>query len=237
MMLELGYMALTLMMFIIIMIIGTRTISKTFIDKAVAKKKRLQLFISMLIWQGYVFFIASTGILQNYELPPRFVILLVLPTFIFTGIFIYKNRNNQWIQNIPGSTLVYYQSFRLLIETLFVFSVAQDILHKNVTLEGYNYDMIFAITAPIVAFLVFNKKLLSKKVALVWNYFGLAVIAFIIFLFVTTTFFPGFYGSDVPLMPMEFATYPYMLVAGFLMPSAVFMHVLSIVQLSKRSNP
>ena len=115
----------------------------------------------------------------------------------------------------------------------FVFTVAQGILHPNVTIEGYNYDMILGITAPIVAFLAFGKKRISEKMVIAWNYLGLIVLASVIFVFMTTTFFPEFYGSTPNLMPMEFTNYPYTLVAGFLMPVAVFVHILSIVQLTK----
>ena len=75
--------------------------------------------------------------------------------------------------------------------------------------------------------------MLSRKAVLVWNYLGLSVLASVIFLFVTSVYFPQFYGLS-EMMPKEFATAPFVLVAGFLMPSAVFIHVLSIIQLSKK---
>ncbi len=232
MILKLAYLGLSLVMTLIIILIGLKTINKTFNDRLVVKKKRVTLILSLMVWQIYIFVIASTGILQNYEFPPRFVLLLILPAFLFTGIFIYKNRNNVWIRNIPEQWLIYYQSFRVLIETIFIFSVAKGILHHHVTLEGYNYDMIFAFSAPLIAFLVFQKKMFPKKVAVWWNYIGLCVIAFIIFLFLSSIYFPEIFDSNSPLLPKEFGVYPYILVAGFLMPSAVFMHVLSIVQLN-----
>ncbi len=231
--LQLAYLGLTLFTLLMILYIGIKTINKTFLDPLQNKKKKI-LFISLLLfWQTYIFGVATTGILQNYNFPPRFVIFFILPAFIFTGIFIYKNRNNQWIQNIPKQWLIYYQTFRLAVETLLALSVTAGILHSNVTIHGYNYDMIFAFTAPFIAFLVFQKKVFNQKIVLLWNYLGLAVIASIIFLFITTIYFPEFYGSETNLLSTDFGKYPYILVAGFLMPSAVFMHILSIVQLNK----
>jgi len=114
-----------------------------------------------------------------------------------------------------------------VIESLFVASVAQGVLHKNVTVEGYNYDMFFAASALIIGFL-FIKKMVSDKVVLMWNYLGLFVIAIIIFLFNATLYLPEMFGPDTLPFPAEFIQYPYSVVAGFLMPSAVFIHVLSI---------
>ena len=232
--LKLAYIGLSLLTTVIIYLIGSKTIDLTYSNRIVARKKRLILIVFLCLWHIYIFSIASTGILHDYKFPPRFVLFLILPAFLFTGIFIYRNRNNLWMSNVPQAWLIYYQSFRVLIETIFVFSVAKGVLHYHVTIEGYNYDLIFAFSAPIIAFLVFQKKKLPKKIAIWWNYLGLCVIAFIIFLFQTTLYLPELYGSTTVLLPQEFVMYPYVLVVAFLMPSAVFMHVLSIVQLSRK---
>lgn len=233
MILKLSYLALALLMSLILLIIGFKAIRKTFPDKGIARRKRIVLSVSLLAWHLYILTLASTGILINYGFPPRFFLLLILPAFIFTGVFIYRNRRSSWIQNIPPHWLIYYQSFRILIETLFVFSVARGILHYHVTIEGYNYDMVFAFTALIMAVL-FRRKIISSKAVLLWNYAGLAVIAFIIFLFLSTTYLPELYGSKSMLLPRDFVLYPYVLVPAFLMPSAVFIHVLSLVQLGRK---
>lgn len=232
--LQLGYIGLSLLMTIIIYFIAARAINdKGNFDRKV-KRKSLLLVIGLVLWHVYLFLIAQSGFLQDFSFPPRVVLVVILPAFIFTGIFIFRNRNNQWIQHIPPHWLLFYQIFRILIETLFVFSVAKGVLPYHVTIEGYNMDLIFAFTAPVIGFLVYKRHKRSINLAIAWNFLGLTVIATILFLFMTTIYFPEFFGSSEPLMSKEFGVYPYPLVAGFLMPSAVFMHVLSIVQLIKR---
>lgn len=235
MILQFAYIALSLLMTIIIIIFGVKTIKKTFSGKTKTRKKIVFLVTLFLLWHLYIFLIAQTGMLQDYSLSPRIPLFLVLPTFIFIGIFVYLNRNKDWLQSIPEHWLIFYQTFRICIETIFVFSIAKGILHSNMTIEGYNYDMIFAFSAPFVGYWVYKKKTGAKKIAIWWNFLGLGVIASIIFVVVTTTYFPGFYGSSEDLMPKRFGMYPYVLVPAFLMPSAVLMHVLSIVQLSKKN--
>ncbi len=228
--LKLGYITLTLVTIIFLLYIGFKAINASSTN---SKKDKIILIFGLAIWQPFILFISSADILKSYEFPPRFAITFIIPSFIFTRIFLYQSRNKKWIQTIPEQWVIYFQSFRILVETLFVFSVAEGILNYHVTIEGYNFDMIFAFTAPIIAFAVYTKKWLAKKVILIWNYIGLGVIASIIFLFLTVIYKPEIYGSDLPLLPLEALTYPYVLIAGFLMPVAVFLYVLSIVQLNK----
>ncbi len=175
----------------------------------------------------------ESGFLTDLSFPPRYMLFVILPLFIFIGIFMKKNRKNNWTQTIPIAWLTFYQSFRIAIETIFVFTVAAGFLHKNVTIEGYNYDFVYACTALIMTLIVIRSKAIPKKVLLLWNYLGITVILIIILLFVTTLYLPDFFGPNTKIFSKEFGLYPYVLVPGFLMPSAVFIHVLSIVQLKK----
>ena len=228
-----SYILLSVAVTILLIAIGFYAIKQSAKSKPSVIRKSILLAGGIIIWQVYIYAVASTGVLQNFDFPPRFFLLLVLPAFVFTGVFIYTNRNKVWIKFIPEQWLIYFQSFRIIVETLFVYTVAAGILHPNVTIEGYNFDMIIGFMAPVMAYLVYQRQLLSRKFILWWNYLGLAVLASVIFLFISSIYLPEIYGSKVNLMPIEFGTFPYVLVAGFLMPTAVFIHILSIVQLRK----
>lgn len=231
--LKIAYIGLTLLIIIVLLIIGFKIINNNFTDKTSSNNKKRGLVLGLLLWQSYIFVMAYMGMLDGFDFPPRFVIFTIFPLFAFTAIFIYRNRNNKWISTIPEHWLIFYQSFRIFIESLFVASVAQGILNSEVTIEGYNFDMIFAITAPIVGYLSY-KKLLNTKALIIWNFLGLMVIASIIFLFISSIINPQLFGAESIILPAASVKYPYVLVAGFLMPSAVFIHVLSIVQLLKK---
>ena len=232
-MIQSGYILLTLLMYVILVFGYNYALQKADFADDLRKNKVLKVAIALFLWFVYCFAIAQTGILQNFDLPPRFPLLLVLPAFVMLGIIAYKHKDSPILAVIPKSWLIYYQSFRIVIESLFVATVGIGVLHPEVTFEGYNYDILFACTAPIIAFLVFNKKVLPQKVALYWNYLGLVVIAFIIFLFTTTTYIPSVWGSTESLANKNFIDFPYTLVPAFLMPSAVFIHILSIMQIHK----
>ncbi|NNC83454.1 MAG: hypothetical protein HKN79_07745, partial [Flavobacteriales bacterium] len=121
-----------------------------------------------------------------------------------------------------------------VVETLFIHALAEGVFNPQVTLEGYNYDMLFALTALPIGYAVYQKRWLPELVIVLWNYLGLAVLASVIFLFMASLYKPQVFGSESPLLPLEAMSYPYVLIAGFLMPSAVFLHMLSLVQFRKR---
>ena len=232
-MIELGYILLTLLMAIIIIAgycYGLKKIGK---DSRTINKRVTFVALGISGWLVYTYILAGSGFLQNFNLPPRFPIFLIFPLFIFTGIVLYKNRNSKILSAIPQSWAIYFQSFRIVVEILFVATVGVGFLHPEVTIEGYNYDMLFAFTAPVIGYFVFKAAKLSKTAALIWNYLGLVVLASVIALFTTTVFTPSLWGSETSLAPVEIVTFPYVLVAAFLMPLAVFIHIFSILQLKK----
>jgi len=230
--LKIAFVSLSLLTSIVLILVGLIAIKRTVSDKRIAKRNTIVLIVGLLFWQLYTFVIASSGILDNFDFPPRFFLFLILPLFLFTGVFIYGNRSDRWVVSIPVHWLIFYQSLRILIESIFLASLTQGILNKEVTIEGYNFDMIFAFTAPLVGYLSW-KKMVSVAFLKIWNYVGLVVIASIIFLFISSIYNPQFFGSESILLPTKAVKYPYVLVAGFLMPAAVFVHVLSLVQLSR----
>ena len=230
--LKLAFIALTIFTNAFLILIGCKAINDT---SQHPNKDKTFLILGLIIWQTFIFSISSTGMLKTYDFPPRFAIAFIIPSFIFTGLFLYKERSSLWIERISESTIIYFQSFRILVEILFVLSVTKGIFNYHVTIEGYNYDMLFASTAPLIAYLVYNKKILPRRSILIWNYLGLFVLASVIFVYLTSVYKPEIYGSQSPLLPLDALTYPYVLIAGFLMPVAVFLHILSILQVKKSS--
>lgn len=201
---------------------------------AISKKRRnikLIAWSGIVGWQLFIFIISESGFTVNLNFPPRFALVFILPAFLFTAIFIFKNRASNWLKRISIKELTIFQSFRIAVESLFVWSVAAGVLHENVTIDGYNFDMVFAFSAPFAYLLTFiygSKKYTFLKL---WNYLGLIVLASVIFVFISTLYFPTIYGFTETPLTESFLKYPYILVAGFMMPVAVFIHCLSLIKL------
>lgn len=229
--LEIGFLLLTLFVVAFLGFIGFKAINSSGINTG---RNKALLVGGLLIWQCYIFIVSSFEGIQSYDFPPRFAIAFIIPSFVFTGIFLFLKRDKGWIIGIPEEWLVYFQSFRILVETLFVFALAEGVFHQEVTIEGFNFDMVFGFSAPIVGLLAYKLNVLPKKALVLWNYLGLAVLASVIVVFMLSIYKPIVFGSEVPLLPLKAMTYPFVLIAGFLMPSAVFIHVWSLLQLRRK---
>lgn len=215
----------------IVFYIGNYTIDQSYEDLNQRKKHKVLMLLAVLLFLGYETLLANSGFLEDMSFPPRFAFMLILPCFVFTGVFLSKKKNKAWVANIPSHWLLYLQSFRVFVEVLFVYSLAENILPIEVTIEGYNFDMVFGLSAILMGW-VFTKYN-TKKLAILWNYLGLAVLASVIFVFMTSLYQPEIYGSTVPLLTSKATEIPYLYVAGYLMPLAVFGHVLSILNLRR----
>lgn len=195
---------------------------------------RLKGISALILWQLFILLVTKSGFTVTTEFPPRFAILFIVPSFIFTIIFLYLNRKKDWINQISNKQITLFQSFRIAVELLLWFSFAEGMLHKNVTIEGYNYDMIFGLSAILVFTFVYLLKVGGQKLLLVWNYAGILVLLSVIFVFTTTLYTPEIYGFDQSPMTSTFLEYPFVLVPAFMMPLAIFFHCLSIVHIRRR---
>lgn len=235
MLLEFSYIALTVVIVAILFFFGSYAINHS-IEGPEKFRKKMILLLGLLLWQVLIFCVAISGFLSDFSFPPRIGTVFIGPSFLFTAVFLLRNRKKQWIHSIPQLWLTIFQSFRILVETLFVFTVSVGFLPKSLSIEGYNYDMVFGFTAIVMAAIVYFSKSLPKKLLIVWNFMGIAVLLSVIFVFMTTIFYPEMYPEQVGEFPKEAGMYPYVIVAVFLMPAAIFVHVLALVQLFHTKN-
>jgi len=95
--LKLAYIVISLVTVLFLLIIGFKAINNTSSDP---RRDKIKLVLGLILWQVFILSISSTGILKYYDFPPLFAIAFIIPSFIFTGLFLYRNRNQQWIQSI-----------------------------------------------------------------------------------------------------------------------------------------
>lgn len=197
--------------------------------KKLNNKKTLYWYATAIsIWMLYVIEVSSSGFLADFSLPPKVVVFVILPAFVFTAIFFSLKRFNATIAAFPIALTVYYQTFRVIVELLILGLYKEGIGPELVTFEGRNFDILAGLTAPIVGYLAYSKKVISHKAVIAWNIVGLLLLANIVFIFQSLLIKPEMWGfSEIPVS-LDFTRPPYILIAAVFMPSAVFMHVFSI---------
>lgn len=189
--------------------------------------------IGIAAWLTYVSVLGASGVLRDFSLPPRIPLLLVIPAFgIISWIFL-TGLHRPLLTAVPRWLPMVFQSFRIWVEFLLLGVYLQGFATAEPTMAGYNFDILVPISGLVLAFLVYKKRVLSEKWVLAWNIMGLCILASVVFTFVTLGAFPSFWGYETTTISPLIGEMPYVLVAGFLMPVAVMVHVFSIGQVRR----
>lgn len=204
-------------------------------EKSVKAKASKSYLLWLVAWAAYLVVIGRSGILVNFDLPPRMPMLIVFPAFFFIFLFLSRKSTKTVFSSVPQHVPVYLQSFRIVVELLIYGAFLETVLPKSVTFEGTNYDILVGFSALVMG-LLHQKKKLSRTVLLGWNIISLGVLSVTV-----GTFIYSFFFSDIPPSSdfQRFVSMPYLLLPGFLMPLAVGLHAVSIRQawVTQPNNP
>jgi hypothetical protein len=210
-----------------LIIITLSTIAYRFTDK---DKKTLLFPVILIAWQLVVGSIGSTGFYENFTLPPNLVYTGIIPTFIILGLFFLSNTSKQLSLSIPKHIPILFQSFRIIVELLIFKVFLSGLVPIESTFQGYNYEFYFGFSALFIGYLSW-RKFLNNKIILAWNVLGLFMLAFIVGIFITSGLaYKEFWGRETKMIQDAFLHMPYLSIATFYMPIAVWIHIFSIKQ-------
>jgi hypothetical protein len=201
--------------------------------KPSGSSNKLALRVGGLIaaWLLYVYLLIQSGFLLNFSLPPRFPLLILLPLVIFSIVLYHKLKKSKIIHNISAKSLVYFQTFRILVEIMLLYTFIEGVIPISATFEGANFDIIMGISAPIVALTIYRNLKKNRGFAVAWHILGIAMILFVAVIIGTSMYFPLMWTSRVPLVSPELLSFPYFLIAACIAPFAILIHVIALAQL------
>jgi hypothetical protein len=130
---------------------------------------------TLLVLLAWLLLQAAVGLSGFYTIsntmPPRLALLLGPPLLAIVGLFATA-AGRRYLAGLRLETLTLLHVVRVPVE-LVLFSL---FLHKAVpqlmTFEGRNWDILAGLTAPVVYYFVFQKKLLGRRGLLLWNVLG-----------------------------------------------------------------
>ncbi|QCK16899.1 hypothetical protein [Mangrovivirga cuniculi] len=225
-MIKAGFVLLTILMVISPIIL--------FLKSKKDKFKLIKRYIVIIIlWLTYVLTLSLSGLLQNFDLPPRVPLLIILPSIILsiilTGQSIFKRNLNQFSSYFP----VNVQAFRIGVELLILEAILYGYFPEGVSFDGSNYDILIGLTAPVIGVL-YMRNSISQKWVLGWNIAALIVLTFTGYAFVSTYYIHSDFPPDVSRLLLT--ELPFILLPGVLLPFAIFYHIVSIRQTLTKSN-
>jgi hypothetical protein len=198
------------------------------------KRVRLSVFTAstLVLWLLITAALAQQGFFAQFDaLPPRFV-FAVAPPLITIGILRFS-RLRDFLAAAPAAWLINFQFFRVVMEVILWLLFINNLIPQQMTFEGRNFDILAGLTAPIVGYLVFKQKALPVSIAVVWNFLSLALLLNIVTIAVLSAPGPLRVFHNEPANTIV-AFFPFIWLPAFVVPAAMFGHVMSLYQLSKK---
>ncbi|MCP4439933.1 MAG: hypothetical protein GY810_13390 [Aureispira sp.] len=209
-------------------------ISKT--DWESSKKKSVfnKISIGIAIWVLIASAIGLTGFFKDFSgLPPRQAFIFI--PFILVLLLTFTKTTKEIIAKIPPTWLIGTQSFRVVVEIALWLLFLDGTCPEQMTFEGYNFDILAGLTAPIIVYFCFIKKAWPKSIAILWNIVSLGLLTTIVTIAVLSmpTEFRVFLNEPANTMVADF---PIVYLPTILVFTAYTFHLFSLQQLLSSSD-
>jgi hypothetical protein len=171
----------------------------------------------------YGFFLATS------TMPPRMPILLA-PPLIAILIAFNTQKGKAFTDSLDIKLLTWLSLIRIPIEICLFWLFLAGHVPEVMTFEGRNWDILAGVTVPVVAYLYFNRKTLSKKLFLAWNVIGiLLLVNSIVYAILAAPSDIQQFGLERPNMAI--LHFPFVWLASYVAPMVLFSHFVIIRKL------
>jgi hypothetical protein len=204
------------------------------------EKKNIKILLlvplSIFIWLLFLAFVAYSGFFLNFNsLPPR-ILLAVIPPVIAILYLIYSGKLDKLLLKLRPWWLINLQVFRFAMEIILWMLFLEKIIPKQMTFEGYNFDVLVGVSAIPISYFCFKERKFSYKPVVVWNIFGLLLLLNIVVIAIISTPSPMRVFMNEPANTF-IAFYPFIWLPGFVVPMALFLHLASLRQIKLKNGP
>ena len=229
---QIGFALLTLVCIVLFLAGLKKSIQQS--DYSEKKKKHIWLIsvTGISIWLLLVSTLSLSGFTQDFSLPPRLP-LVILPPLLLALFLIFSGKTDRLLLATPQSWLIGFQSFRFFVEILLWALFAINLLPIQMTLEGYNWDIVTGISAPLVV-LLFKKFKWPLWILVIWNIAGLILLINIVTIAILSFPFPFRVFMNEPANKIV-AYFPIIFLPSVLVPFAYYMHFFSLRKLYLKS--
>ena len=127
-------------------------------------------------WVLVVGVLSLKGVFADFStLPPRPVLLIFLP-LPFIVWMAFSGRFARLALSTPEHWLIYFQSFRILVEFVLWQAFIKGLLPEQMSFEGRNWDILSGILALVVGWMVQHRKSHYRTAAVLYNITGLVLL-------------------------------------------------------------
>ncbi len=198
-------------------------------------KIALYVLVFSIIWIILQSVLSLNGVFYSNTnlLPPRIVLLGILPMLLLFIILFNTKNGKQFIDSLPLFHITLINCVRIPVEIVLYWLFIHQLVPQIMTFEGLNFDILAGISAPIIAYLGFISLKLNRNLLLIWNIISMVLLLNIIILAILSVPSPFQQISfDQPNIAILY--FPFSLLPTFIVPVVIFGHLTSIRQLIKK---
>lgn len=226
---QLGFAATTLIVYFLLFTLFRNGLKES--DFPLDKKKRIykNTLIVLILWTVLISTLSLSGFLSDFStVPPRQLIVLAVPLVCIPWAISTKTAK-EIFKHIPVHSLIYLQSFRIIVEILLWMLFLEGLAPVQMTFEGRNFDVLSGLSAPIVAYFVSQQRI-SKLFGIAWNLVCLGLLLNIVTTAILSMPTPLRAFMNEPANTIV-ARFPVVWLPGLLVPMAYGLHLISLRQL------
>jgi hypothetical protein len=164
--------------------------------------------------------------MDRLSMPPNMAFPIITWLVIISALF-FVPRFKNWLNQVNLNLLTWIHIVRIPVEMCLYWLALQKQLPWSMTFNGYNFDIIFGFTAPIMALLYFTFKKIPARVMLIWNVLGLISVLAVVA--------RGIGAVPSPIQSWDFSQpnyavmhFPFIWLPSFIVPVVVLSHLIAI---------
>jgi hypothetical protein len=187
------------------------------------------LVFSLPLWLLLTGFLASTEFYRIDALPPRVVVFAVLPAVLFIVVYFIFFRQS-FVNRLSLEMLTLLSFVRLPVELVLHGLYQAGQVPQIMTFEGWNFDILSGISAPIIYWLAFRDGRLNRPLLIGWNIAALCLLTNIVTIAVLS--FRGPMQRLAFDQPNVGVTYlPFIWLPAIVVPAVLFAHLAALWRL------
>jgi len=198
------------------------------------KENTGKIALIMIAWLAIQAFLTLSNIYNENtnSIPPKIFLFGVLPNVLFIIWIFFSKIGRGFIDSLSIEKLTYLHLVRIPVEVVLLWLFLNNTIPQIMTFEGWNFDILMGLTAPIIIYFGFYKRKINNKVIVLWNYIGIILLIFVFMIALLSAPFPlqrlSFDQPNIGLLYFPFSWLP-----TFIVPVVILGHMISIRQLSK----
>ncbi len=190
----------------------------------IASNKSGRGLVILTIWLLFQSLLSLSGFYQlTYTIPPRITVLL-LPAIVFIIALFGSSRGRYFIDQLNPSLLCLMFVIRIPVELVLYELFLKGQVPKGMTFAGGNYDIFSGLSAPVIYYYGFVKKLIDRKIILVWNFICLGLLSSVVIHALLSVPTP-FQLRDFNQPNIAILHFPYTLLPSLIVPLVLFSHL------------